>query len=169
MTELGDPRRAQLLRQLKLLKPIELLLDLLLERLARRGLLPLTDPGPFLQQQLLRLPVGLEIERGDDLVADQHRQREIAELAFGLRYIGLEQMVVAENEIGALALDDQRIERREDMDEIRPRALARLESHRECPVLLLTGTVDGDRHELATAHTRGDQGSHRRLARRVEM
>ena len=49
---------------------------------------------------------------------DQHRQREIAEFALLLRHVGLEAMVVAEEQFGPLALDDQRIERREDMHQI---------------------------------------------------
>src|SRR4051812_33565933 len=111
-------RQPRLLRQLKPLEAVELVLDRALQLLAPRGFLALPDPGPFLHQQLLRLPIGLEIERGDDLVADQNGECEIAELALGLRHIGFEQMIVAEDEIGALALDDQGIERREDVDEI---------------------------------------------------
>src|SRR5882672_5055710 len=107
------------IRQLKPLETIEFLLDpalQILARLAFRGL-ALADPGPLLHQELPVLPVGLEIERGDDVAADQDRQREIAELAFLLRHISLEAVLVVEEQMRPLALDDQRIERREDVHE----------------------------------------------------
>src|SRR5262245_45158463 len=77
-------------RELKPLEAVELLFDPPLQFLARVTFrrLALADPGPFLQQQFLVLPVGLEIDGRDDVVPDQDRQREIAELAFGLRHIG---------------------------------------------------------------------------------
>src|SRR5437016_2769846 len=113
------PYRRASIRQLKPLEAIELFLDpalQILARLAFRGLAP-ADPGPLLHQEFPVLPVGLEIERGDDVLADQDRQREIAELAFLLRHIGLEAMLVVEEQMRPLALDDQGIERREDVHE----------------------------------------------------
>ena len=64
----------------------------------RAALPAVADPGPFLHQQLPALAVGLQIDRGDDAVADQHRQGEIAELPLLLRHIGLELVVVAEEQ-----------------------------------------------------------------------
>jgi hypothetical protein len=79
-------------------------------------------------------------------------------------------MIVAKDEIGALALDDQGIERREDMDQIgRDRLTARLEHGRRRPMLLLAGAVERDRHELAAADAGSDQAGHRLLARGVEV
>ena len=63
------------------------------------------DVVPFLDQELALLAVGLEIDRGDDVVAHQHRQREITELRFSFRHIGLEAVFVVEEELQALALD----------------------------------------------------------------
>ena len=56
------------------------------------------DPGPLLDEELAALAVGLEVDRGGDAVADEHRQGEVPEYAFRLRHIGLEAMVVAEEE-----------------------------------------------------------------------
>src|SRR6476661_2838093 len=99
------------LRQLKSFKSIQLFLDSALEILARALCRALADPTPFLHQQFLVLAVGLEIDRRDDVFADQDRQREIAEQALFLRQIGLETVAVIEEQFGALALDDQGIER----------------------------------------------------------
>src|SRR6267142_2139586 len=108
-------RTDALLRQLKPLETIQFFFDSALEVLARAPRGALADPAPFLHQKLLVLPVGLEIDGGDDVFADQHRQREIAEQALVLGHIGLEPMAVAEEQFGALALDDQGIERRENV------------------------------------------------------
>src|SRR5260370_2901177 len=110
------------LRQLKPLESVQFFLDAALQFLARVAFraLALADPIPFLQQELLVRPVGLEIERRDDVLSDQDRQCEIAELAFVLRHIGLEAVLVVEDEMRPLALDDQGIERREDVRELEP-------------------------------------------------
>src|SRR5262245_22235434 len=102
--------------QLKPLKAIELLLDAALELLAHLALRPLAgaDPVPLLHEQLLVLAVGLQIECGDNLIVDQNGKRKIAENAFGLGHIGLELVAVAEDELAALALDDEGIEGREN-------------------------------------------------------
>src|SRR5262249_11325112 len=97
--------------KLKLREAVKLFLD---ERLMRLRL-AFADPRPFLHQQFLIRAVRFDVERSDDLVADQHRQREIAIDALFLRHISFEQMVVAEEELQPLALNDQRIERRENM------------------------------------------------------
>ena len=73
----------------------------------------------LLHQQLAGRAVGLEVERRHDAVAHQHRQGEIAELALGRRDIGFEDVVIAEEQLEPLALDDQRIEGREDVDQAR--------------------------------------------------
>src|SRR5882757_7364231 len=105
------------LRQLKPLEAIELFLDAALVFLARRPCGALADPTPFLHQQFLVLAVGLEIDGGDDVRAYQHRQREVAEQALFLGHIGLETVAVIEEQFSALALDNQGIERRENVDE----------------------------------------------------
>src|SRR2546423_12701529 len=68
----------------------------------------LGEPGPFADEQLAALAVGLEIERGHDFVADKHRLCEVAEHAVLLRHISLEAMLVTEKSGEALALDHQR-------------------------------------------------------------
>src|SRR6266404_6709005 len=103
------------LRQLKPLEAVQRFLDAALKILARAALRAVADPIPFLQQQFSASAIGLEIERGDDVVADQHRQREIAEHPLLPRHVGLEAMLVAEEKMGTLALNAERIERREDV------------------------------------------------------
>ena len=121
--------------------------------LSRCFLRAVADPGPLLHQQFPVLAVGLEVERCDDAVADQHRQREVAELPLLLRQVGLELVVVAEEQLCALALDDQRIERRQDVRRGLRRVLRR--SPRSClrprPVLLLAGAFERDRYQFAAA------------------
>src|SRR3979490_2717546 len=81
--------------------------------------LAVADPAPLLHQQFPASAIGLEIERGDDIVACQHRQREIAEHPLFLWHVRLETMLVIEEKMRALALDDQRVERREDVNQLR--------------------------------------------------
>src|SRR5581483_7275219 len=158
-----------LVRQLKPLESAERLLDPRLPVRACAALGALAHPAPFLQQQLLVLPVGLEINRSDDVVADQNRQREIAELALVPGHIGLEAVLVVEHEMRALALDHQRIEGREDVHEIRRGFASLLQGRRTCPVLLLASAFDRERDQLATTDARLDQAAHARLARGIEM
>src|SRR5207244_8629725 len=103
-------------RELKPLETIQLFLDAALVVLARSPRRALADPAPFLHQEFPVLAVGLQIDGGDDVFADQDRQREIAEQALLFRHVGLEAVAVIEEQFGALALDDQGIERREDMN-----------------------------------------------------
>jgi len=126
-------------------------------------------PAPFLHQEFPVPAVGLEIDRRDDLLADQHRQRKISKSSFFLRDISLEPMIVTEDERGPLALDDQWIEGREDVHEIRRlRGLMRQRLGRR-PVRLLRRVVQRHRHQVAAPDPRLDQAPHRRLARRIEV
>src|SRR3954469_14826216 len=85
----GDPNaQSGSLRQLKPLEPVERFLDAALELIAPAPRSALADPAPFLHQQLFVLAVGLQIDGGDDLVTDEHRQRKVAEQALFLRHIG---------------------------------------------------------------------------------
>ena len=93
------------------------------------------EPGPLLQQQLALLPVGLEIDERDDFVADQHGQGEVAELPLLLGNVCLEAMLVVEEQMQPLALMDQRVERRQDMDELFAHAGGGIERLRPQPVL----------------------------------
>src|SRR5258705_8409212 len=62
-------------RELESLEAMQRLLDQPPARSARI----LGEPGPFLHLELLPLAIRLEIEDSDNVVADQHRLREIAE------------------------------------------------------------------------------------------
>ncbi len=73
-------------------------------------------PVPVLDEELAGGAVGLEVDGGEDAVADEDREGEVAEAAARGGDVGLEEMVVAEDLAEALALDDQRVEGREDVD-----------------------------------------------------
>ncbi len=64
-------------------------------------------------------------------------------------------MPVVEDQLRALALDDQGIERREDMHQ--SAALLAPGSTLRCgPMLLLAGAFERDRHQFAAAHAAVD-------------
>src|SRR5947209_2523939 len=90
--------------ELKALEGVQYLLDAALEVLARA----FDDPVPLLLQQRGALAVGLEVDRGDDVLTRKHRQRGIAEHPLLFGDISLEAMRLAEKLFGAPALDDQR-------------------------------------------------------------
>src|SRR3954468_23690165 len=167
-------RTDALLRQLKPLETMQFLLDAALVVLALgAAACTLADPAPFLHQEFLVLAVGLQIDGGDDVFANQHRQCEIAEQALFLRHVRLKSVAVVEKQFGALALDDQGVERREDVHRTvalaARRGAVRLQHFRPGPMLVLTGAFDRDRRQFLAPHPRLDQSPHRRLARRVEV
>src|SRR6202041_906752 len=103
------------------------------------------------------LAIGLEIERSHDLIADQDRQREIAEPPLFLRHIGLEEMVIAEDQTRPLALDNQGIERGKNMDatgNVVSRGLQRLGLR---PMLLLAGALKRNGNQFLAPNARLDQ------------
>src|SRR5688500_11089591 len=85
------------------------------------------DPGPFLYNELMPLAVGLEIDRRDDLVACQHRLREVAEAALRFREIGLEAVRVAGEALQAVPLVHQRVEGRQEVNPIAFQSCVRLQ------------------------------------------
>ena len=89
----------------------------------------------MLDLQLALLAIGLEIDGGNDVVADQHRQGEVAEHPLLLGHVGLEAVLVVEEQLQPLALDDERVEGGEDMHQLLPdRGIASSASGRD-PVL----------------------------------
>ena len=127
------------------------------------------DPAPFLHQEFAVLPVGFQIDGGDDLLAGQHRQGKIAELALLLWHIGFETVAVVEEQFGALALDHQRIERRENVHQFGCRGASVFQRLGTRPVLLLAGILEPDRHQFPGPYPRLDQAPDRGLARCIEM
>src|SRR5262249_60605553 len=97
---IARPRRRDS-EQLKPLKAIELLLDATL--VAARRAPP--DPGPLLDCELAGAAVRLEIDGGHHLVADQHREREVAKDPLLLRQVGFETMPRVQKQRHALALN----------------------------------------------------------------
>src|ERR1700730_9168596 len=157
------------LRKLKALAAIELFLDDALEVLARAADFPLADPAPFLHQEFLVRPIGLQINRGDDLATDQHRQREVAEETLVFRHISLETVLVVKEQMSPLALDDQGIERREDVHQFESIFMRFFQCLRLCPMLLLAGAFERHRDQLLAAHSCLDEAPDRLLARRIEV
>jgi hypothetical protein len=73
----------------------------------------MANPGPFLNQQFLLLAIGLEVDGGDDFVADEHGQREVAMQPFIFGDISLEAVAIVKEKLKPFSLNDQRIERRQ--------------------------------------------------------
>src|SRR5258708_20410796 len=71
--------------------------------------------------------------------------------------------------MGPLALDDERVERREDVYQLRSRVTGVLQRRWLRPMLLLARAFKRDRHHFLAANARLDQAPDRCLARRVEM
>ena len=83
-------------------------------------------------------------------------------------------MLVIEEQMGALALDDQGIERRQNVHQpggvfARFLFLRFLQYLRTRPMLLLACAFDGDQHQLVAANPLLDQATDRLLARRIEV
>src|ERR1700747_2006578 len=158
------------IRQLKPLEAVQLFLAAALQGGAgfAPSALAFAHPVPFLHQEFFVLPVSLQIERGDDVLANQDRQREIAELALWLWHIGLEAVLIAEEEMRAPALDNKRIERRENVHDPRRRALVG-EHGRRGPMLLLARAFQRNTDKLPSPQPPRDRARDVLLARRIEM
>src|SRR5688572_3466129 len=126
------------------------------------------DPGPFLYNELLPLADGLEIDRRDDLVAGQHGLREVAEAALRFREIGLEAVLVAEEELQAFPLVHQRVEGRQDVNPIAFQSCFRLQRLGARPVRDRRA-FELDRDELLPSYLRLDQAAQGGLPARVEV
>ena len=132
---------------LELLEAVEFRLDPRLVE-PRRAL---ADPGPLPHQQRLLFTIRLEVNGGDDFVAYQHRQREITHDALVFGHIGLEAVLVTEKQAEPLALNDQRIEGRQNVNQIIRRNDGCLE---RCGLRPMPGppcALDSDRHKTAAA------------------
>src|SRR5262245_685795 len=101
--------------ELEALEAVQLILDALLQVRAWT----FCDPSPFLYEQFLLLAIRLEIDGGNDAVADENGQGEIAEQTLLLGDVSLEAMFIVKEEVRSPALDDERIERRENVDHLR--------------------------------------------------
>ena len=97
---------------MKTLEAVQCFFDLPFAQPARA----LADPGPLLHQQFLPLAIGLEIDDGDDFIADQHGLGEVAEEALVLGDVSFKAVLVVEEQMQPLALMDERIEGRQDVD-----------------------------------------------------
>src|ERR687897_1023171 len=92
-----------------------------------------------------RLPVGLQVDPGDELVAEQERQHVIAVHPLPLRHVDLQPVPKPEQGFGAGPLPDQRIERAEQG----PRGHPAREASVTVQVSRALPTLDHDRRELS--------------------
>lgn len=127
------------------------------------------NPGPLLDQEAASRSIGLEVQSRDNLVADQHRQGEVAEHAFGLRHIGFETVLLAEEAMQPLALDHERIERRQDVDMRRKRRGTRLKYGWCRLVRNRRLALQHDGYQLFATHTRVDQAFDLWLTARLQV
>jgi hypothetical protein len=94
----GLSLRISLTRKLKALKVMQFLLDSAFQALARTLA---AHPGPFAGPQCPPRAIRFEIDSGDDVVANNDRQGEIAKEPLFLWNVGLEVMIVAEEKVGS--------------------------------------------------------------------
>ena len=130
---------------------------------------PTSNPRPSLHQQLSVLAICLEVDRCDYLVAEEHRQSEITKHPLLLRDIGLETVLVIEEELEPLALNDQRVERRKDMNETTVLFGSGIEGLRSGKMLGAFRTFDRDRNELPAPQPLLDDLTDGRFSPGIEM
>src|SRR6267378_3171595 len=104
----------------------------------------IADPGPALQQQLPALAIGLEIDDGGDFVPDEHGLGEVAEPPLVLGDVSLEAVLVVEEQMQPLALMDERVEGRQDVDPLMGGIEGGIERLGPRPVLQLSGPFELD-------------------------
>lgn len=78
-------------------------------------------------------------------------------------------MLVIEEELQPFALKDERIERRQNVDQLFCRIERRFQRLWLRPMLQLSGPFEHDRQQFFAAHSRLDQSPHGRLARGIQM
>src|SRR5271167_4469084 len=92
------------------------------------------DPVPALYQKFLPRPIGLEVQGGNDPISDQNRATEIAKYALVLGNVSFKAIFVIEEKPEAFALDDQRVERGQNMNLFLRRIRNGIEGVRTNPV-----------------------------------
>src|SRR5581483_5308362 len=102
--------------KLKAFEAVQFAFDLALQLLASPS--TLANPIPFLHEKLLALPVGFQIECGNDGIPNQNRECEIPEAPLFLWQIGFETMLVTEDQVAPLALDHQGVKGGKNVDPV---------------------------------------------------
>ena len=118
---------------------------------------------------LLLLAICLEIDGGDDFVVHEYGQGKVAEQPLVLGQIRLEAVLIVEEELQPLALDDERVERRQDMDRLFSRLGVDVERFGARPMFHFRYSLERNRHQLFAVHSGFDQLPDGRLAFGVEM
>src|SRR5882762_6267325 len=161
----GESMRLCSARELEALEAVQCVFDSSLAQATRA----IADPGPLLHQQPLPLAIGLEIDDGDDFVPDEHGLCEVAEQPLVLGDVGFEAMRVVEEQMQPLALMDERVEGRQDVDVLMRGIEGGVERLGPRPVLQRSGSFELDGQQLIAAHSGLDQSSHGRLAPGVQI
>jgi hypothetical protein len=108
------------------------------------GLLESRRVAPRAEQaERLRLEVVARLRAPDDLVADEEREHVVAVLALRLRDVHLEPVAEVPERLGAVAVVDEAVERREERRAVGHRPVARV-GVREPAALLV---ADAERPE----------------------
>ena len=126
-----------------------------------RAAAAVADPAPLPDLEGAAFAVGLEVDGGDDALAGEHRQGEVAEAAPGRRQVGLEAVRVAEEALEPPALDHQRVERREQVDDRLGRRRRDRRGLGRDPVARPGQALDADRQQPAAADPGFDQRGER--------
>src|SRR5467141_3608027 len=158
-----QPAASRSARELEALEAVQCFFDSPLAQPARA----IADPAPSLHQQFLPLAIGLEINDGDDFVPDEHGLGEVAEQPLVLGNVSLEAVLVVEEQMQPLALMDERVEGRQDVDVLMRGIEGGIERLGPRPVLQGSGSFELDGDQLLAAQSDLDQSPHDRLARGV--
>src|SRR5258708_6004343 len=117
----------------------------------------MADPGPGVHRELAPLAVGLEMEEGGVFVPDEPGRGEVAEPPLVLGNVSLEAVLVAEEQMQALPLMDERVEGGQDVDPLPGGIEGGVERLGPRPVLQLSGPFELDAHQLIAATPGLDQ------------
>jgi hypothetical protein len=127
------------------------------------------DPLPALHQKLLPRPVGFEVEGGNDPIPDQDWANKIAKYPLVLGNVSFEAILVIEEEPESLALDDQRVEGRQDMNLFLRRIGNGIESLQTDPVQRLARSFQLHGDQFLSTDSRLHQTPHGWFACSVQM
>jgi hypothetical protein len=111
--------------------------------------------------------IALQVEAGNDAIPDQNRAHEIAEQPLLFGNVGFEAILVVEEEAQSLALDDERVEGRQDVNLFPRRSRNGFDGIRTHPVQRFARPCHPYGYQLLATDSRFKQTTHRRPARRV--
>src|SRR5215472_15379668 len=125
---------------------------------------PATDPGPTLHPEFLPRSVGLEVKRSNHPIPDQNRTNEIPKYALVPGNVSFEAILVIEEQPESFALDDQRVERGQDVNLFLRWIGNGIEGLRAGPVQCVARAFQLHRDQFLPADSRLQQARHGWLA-----